>query len=582
MSVPRRAAQYPASNARIAEVFDAIADLLEMQAHNVFRVRAYRTAARELRQLSRDVGQMLADGEDLRKLRGIGTDLAQKIEEVVRTGRCEALDALHEQFPRSLHEILALPGLGPKRVKVLFDRLGISTLAELSDAAKSQRIRSLPGFGETTERNIVDAIAGAMGLGRRIGLEQAHVEAERLVRLLRSARGVDRVVVAGSYRRGRATVGDLDLLVTASADNEASTRLVEDDRVTRVLAHGAGRTTVVLDSGLRVDLRVLRPESHGAALHYFTGSKAHNIAVRKLALARGLKLNEYGVFRGAERIAGETEASVFRTVDLPFIPPELRENQGEIEAAREGRLPDLVRLEDLRADVVRVPAHASALVGATRALELAQRRGFDQVVLLHELDRLHPRPWEALRERVGSLAGVPGHQLLVQGVTVELGRTAAAPADAAGWLSVVVATLRVSRRATRLSAATSEALEQLAPDGVRVEFTDLPQSEDPPTDLGRVLEGVMEEVGFLLLEGTPGQLIATEPLVRALPPAVPVVLGSGDVEELDASLELVVVQARRAWLERHRVLNTKHWPDLGAPRSTPTVGARDRPPHPSP
>ena len=541
MGMPKRTA-LPATNAQVADVFDTIADLLEMQDENVFRVRAYRTAARELRLLSRDVRRMLEEGKDLRALRGIGTDLAGKIEEIVRTGRCRDLEALHERFPSTLHEILRLPGLGPKRVKVLFERLGVSTLTELADAARAQRIRELPGFGETTERNVLDSIAGGMGLGRRLGLAQAHVEAQRLEARLRSARGVDRVVVAGSYRRGRATVGDLDLLVTAAPSNDATACFVSDDRVTRVVAHGEHRSSVVLDSGLRVDLRVLRPQSYGAALHYFTGSKAHNIAIRKLALARGLKLNEYGVFRGDERIAGETEASVFAMVDLPYIPPELREDRGEIEAAREGRLPNLVRLEDLPADVVRLPAHYSPELGLSRALEAAKRRGTTRLVIVHELDTLHPRPWEVLRERLETIAGMDARGWdITQGVTFEITRTRDIAPDAKTWLPLVVVSMRISHRAARPGATTLEKLRRLRPDGLRVVFTDLRESE-PPGDLGRGLEPAFDQVDFLMVEGAADQLAAAEPLLRGAPSTMPVVLASGDIDEPDAARELLVVQ----------------------------------------
>jgi DNA polymerase (family 10) len=341
----------PIHNADIARMFEELADLLEIGDANPFRVRAYRNAARTIGELSLDIAATLAKGEALRKLPGVGADLDAKIREIVATGHCTALDRLRQEMPPAITELLRIPRLGPKRVKLLYHELDVHTLPQLYKAAREGRIRTLPGFGEKTETSILQAAEAHLSKARRFKLAVAAQYADALVDYLRHVPGVRDCIAAGSLRRMRETVGDIDVLVTASAGSPVGERLVRYSEVAQILASGPTRSSVTLNSGLQVDLRVVPPESYGAALHYFTGSKAHNVAMRRIAQEKGLKLNEYGVFRGERRIAGDTEASVFAAVGLPWIPPELREDRGEIEAARAGELPRLVELTDLAGDL---------------------------------------------------------------------------------------------------------------------------------------------------------------------------------------------------------------------------------------
>jgi DNA polymerase (family 10) len=387
----------PIHNADVAAIFEEIAELLEIEGANVFRVRAYRNAARTLQELGRDVRSLLNQGEDLTELPGIGDDLAGKIREIVETGRCGALDKLHQRLPPAITELLKIPGLGPKRVKALYHELDIHTVDQLRRAVRDRTIRTLPGFGGKIEQRIGEALAAQADDPERFKLATAAQYAEPLAAYLRGLGGVREVVLAGSYRRARETVGDVDILITAEPGSPVMERLVGYDEVAEILTHGTTRASVILKCRLQVDVRVVAPESHGSALHYFTGSKAHNIAIRRLAREQGLKLNEYGVFRGKIRIAGQTEESVFRALGLPFIPPELREDRGEIEAARAHRLPALVTLPDLRGDL---HAHTKATDGHNTLEEMAeaaQRRGFEylaitehsrRITLAHGLDPL--------------------------------------------------------------------------------------------------------------------------------------------------------------------------------------------------
>ncbi len=341
----------PVHNAEIAALFEKLADLLEIQGANPFRVRAYRNAARTIAGHPEPMAELVARGADLEKLPGIGEALAEKITTIVNSGRLPALDEAARRTPAVLSDLMKIPGLGPKRVKLLHDSLGVRSAEDLKRAAASGLIRGLPGFGTKTEQMILAGAGLAATAEARVKLRDAEEVAAPLTAWLKKTPGIGEVTVAGSFRRRRDTVGDLDILATAKQPARVMERFAAFDEVAEVLARGETRSTVRLRSGLQVDLRVVPQESYGAALHYFTGSKAHNIAVRARAQKKGLKLNEYGVFRGERRIAGRTEAEVFRAAALPYIEPELREGAGEIEAAARHALPKLVTLADIRGDL---------------------------------------------------------------------------------------------------------------------------------------------------------------------------------------------------------------------------------------
>ena len=315
----------PVHNAEIAEILNRTAELLEIEGANPFRVRAYRNAARTVGGLPRSVVAMLVEGEDLSELPGIGKDLAHKIEQTAQTGHLPLLDEIEQRLPPGLAQLLGVPGLGPKRVRALYEVLGIDDLDRLAKAAKAGKMRRLPGFSAKIEAKIVHALETRGAEERRMKRAEAEEVAEPLVHHLEAVKGVKRVVVAGSYRRKKETVGDLDILATCGRKSPAIERFVAYEDVAEVVSQGTTRSTVILRDGLQVDLRVVPEASYGAAMHYFTGSKAHNIAVRRRGVAKGLKINEYGVFRGKRRIAGRTEREVFAQVGLPYIEPELRE-----------------------------------------------------------------------------------------------------------------------------------------------------------------------------------------------------------------------------------------------------------------
>ncbi|HLY97282.1 MAG TPA: helix-hairpin-helix domain-containing protein, partial [Sideroxyarcus sp.] len=378
----------PVHNADITAIFEEIANLLEIESANPFRIRAYRNAARILGDLPQDARVLVERGEDLTRLPGIGNDLAAKVNEIVSSGHCSLLDRLRRKTPPAVTELLKIPGLGPKRVKALYHDLDVQTVEQLHRAARDGRIRALSGFGEKTEQNILQALEAHASQSQRFKLATAAQYAGALQTFLQGIPGVQQVIVAGSFRRMRETVGDLDILVTAAADSPVMQRFAAYDEVAEVLSAGETRASILLKCGLQVDLRVVAQQSYGAALHYFTGSKAHNIAVRRIAQRLGLKINEYGVFRGTRRIAGDSEESVYRAVGLPYIPPELREDRGEIEAAHGGRLPRLIELADLRGDL---HAHTKATDGhdSLRDMALAAKAlGYEYLAITEHSRRL--------------------------------------------------------------------------------------------------------------------------------------------------------------------------------------------------
>jgi DNA polymerase (family 10) len=342
----------PADNSQIATIFDEIGDLLEISGANFFRVRAYRNAARVIKDLSTPVAEVASDPDrNLEDLPDIGKDLAGKIRVILDTGDLPMRQELERQIPTGLMDVMKIAGVGPRKAHTLFLELGVKDLQSLGEAARSGDIKSIKGFGPKTEENILEGIYAVKGMGNRM----LRAEAERLFNSVRKhlsgVPGMKRMEAAGSYRRLMETVGDLDILVVCDDPAAASQHFVEHPDVTRVIAHGSTKTSVIMGKDRQVDIRIIPAESFGAALQYFTGSQAHSVALRSMALRKGMKLNEYGVFRDDKKISGLTEEDVYEALGLPWIPPELRENRGEIGAAIEGKLPVLVGLEEIRGDL---------------------------------------------------------------------------------------------------------------------------------------------------------------------------------------------------------------------------------------
>ena len=359
-------------NKTIADIFTEIADILDIQGENPFRVRSYRNAARTIEDMSQSLEALVKAGKNLEEIQGIGKSINEKIQEILTTGKCRSLEELRSEIPPGLTELLKLEGLGPKKVKVLYDELAVDSVDRLEKAAQAGRLRNLPGMGLKTEEKILKSIEHyRAGMGR-FKLSVGFQYAEALLRHLKGVPGVKRLDPAGSFRRRRETIGDLDILAICGKGCKVMDRFAGYGDVAEVLARGETKSSARLKCGLQVDLRVLEEESYGAALHYFTGSKAHNVAIRERAKDKGLKVSEYGVFRAKDdkRLSGAEEEDVFKSVGLPLIPPELREDRGEIQSAEKGKLPRLIELSDIRGDL---QMHTTASDGKNSILEMARK-----------------------------------------------------------------------------------------------------------------------------------------------------------------------------------------------------------------
>jgi DNA polymerase (family 10) len=560
----------PVRNTDIAGIFDEIADFLEIDGANPFRIRAYRNAARTVSGLGEELKDMLDAGEDLTKLPGIGKELAAKIKEILETGTARALIKLQQRIPETVIEMLKLPGLGPKRVRVLYKNLKIKNLDQLAKAARKGRIRVLEGFGEKTETAIAEAVEARAQKEKRYKIAGVKPVVDSIIEFLKKVSGVNDVVAAGSYRRSRETVGDLDILVTARKSSPVMKRFLEYDEVARVLSSGATRSSEHLRSGLQVDVRLVEQSSFGAALQYFTGSKDNNIAIRRLGQQRGLRINEYGVFRFEKPVAGRTEASVYQSVDLPYIPPELRENRGEIEAAADNRLPELVELKDLKGDL---HLHTLATDGRNSIEEMAlaaKKHGLKYIAVTEHSDRLKvaggldpPRLMQQIDEIERLNDRLKGIQIL-KGLEVEILEDGSLdlPDAVLARLDLVVGTvhshfhLPLEKQTERiLRAMDHRYFSMLAhPTGRLIDERDPYQ-----VDMTRIIHKARDRGCFLELNSNPRRLDLYDIYCQVARSEGVLVSINSDAHRTDdfKYLAFGVGQARRGWLEKDDVLNTR-------------------------
>lgn len=563
-------------NIQIAKTFEEVADLLEIQGANPFRVRAYRTAARTIGTLGTPVETILKrDGHALEELPGIGADLAGKIARICRTGEFALLKELTHKTPESLVAILRLPGVGPKRAKLIYTKLGVKTIAGLERAARAGRLSQLRGIGRGLEQTILQGIAQDKARTARVPLAHAEAYIRPLVEMLRSTPGVERLEVAGSFRRRAETVGDVDILVASSHPPAVAAAFLGYADVRQTLARGRTRCSVRLGSGLQVDLRIVAPTSYGAALHYLTGSKAHNIAIRLLGVKRHLKVNEYGVFRGARQIGGGSEAEVFAAVGLPWIAPELRENRGEIEAARAGRLPHLVEVADIRGDL---QMHTDATDGTNTLSEMAaacEARGYEYIAITDHTKavrvaggltaagfRRQSRAIDALRKRCSKPFVLKGVEVdILQDGSLDLDDDTLAAFD------IVIAAVH-SRFNMSKAEMTRRIVRAVRHPSVHVlghPTGRLIGKRDPyPVDIPEVIKASRDHGVLLEINAQPDRLDLNDlhiAMARAAGVKLVVSTDAHRVQELDA-IRFGVDQARRGWCESTDIANTCHLAEL--------------------
>jgi len=564
-------------NADIAAIFNRLAGLLEIEEANPFRVRAYRRAAQTIEDLPESLTGMIARGEKLTALPGIGDDLAGKIKEIVESGHLKAMDEVEARTPSTLAALTSVPGLGPKRVHMLHEELGIETLEDLTEAAAAGKLKELPRFSAAMEKKVLDELRRRGETERRFRLSTAEDFAGALCAHLRAVRGIGEVVVAGSYRRRKETVGDLDILVTAKDGARVVDHFVGYEEVDQVLSKGTTRSTVILKSGIQVDVRVVPEESYGAALHYFTGSKGHNIAVRKLGMDKGLKINEYGVFRGEKRIAGRTEEEVYRSVKLPYIEPELREDRGEIDAAFAGTLPQLVTLADIRGDL---HVHTRASDGKSTLREMAEAartRGYSYLGITDHSKHATVAHGLDAKRLAAELDDIDRLNDELDGITLIKSCEVDILAD--GKLDLPASILKrldytVCAVHYRFDLDRDKQTERIVRAMDNRYFTILAHptgrllGERPgyAVDLERVMAAAKERGCFLEINGHPARLDLDDVHARAAKEMgiqIAITTDAHSAAGLGA-IRYGVDQARRGWLEADDVLNTRPWPKLKA------------------
>ena len=379
-------------NEDIARIIEDIGDMLDILGENLFRVRAHRNAAAIIRGYTRPLFEVYDEGgsEALTAISGIGEHTAKRIEQLLVTGQLPYYEELKAKVPPGLIELLNIPGLGPKKAKKIYDSLGIKSLKELVEAIEAHRLESLPGFGRKTEENILRGIKQFEKMHERILLSEAYPIAREIVDRLREQPFVERADTAGSLRRMRETIGDIDLLCSSDEPASVMEFFISMPQVAYVLTQGETKSSVVATNGLQFDLRVVAPEQYGAALQYFTGSKEHNVHLRHLAKAKGFKINEYGVLdvETDERLAGATEEDVYAVLDMDTPPPAIREDKGEIEAATERRLPDLVELADIKGDFHIHTKWSDGLSSIEEVIAMAQTLGYEYIVISDHAEKL--------------------------------------------------------------------------------------------------------------------------------------------------------------------------------------------------
>jgi DNA polymerase (family 10) len=556
-------------NAQIAGIFEEIADLLELQEANEFRVRSYRSAARTVRDLSERLEDLVRRGDDLSELPDIGESTAEKIREIVDRGTCARLEELRNELPTGLTEVMRIQGVGPKKAIALHRNLQIDSLDDLRHAAQAGKVRQVEGFGETTERKILDGLDTLSKTSGRILYHEAVDHVETLTHHLETCDSLMQWQVAGSFRRARETVGDLDILLE-SGDRERSTEEILDyEQIRDVEARGEEKITVRLHGGLQVDFRFFESESFGAAEMYFTGSKAHNIGLRRIARQRGWKLNEYGIFKGAHRLAGREEEGVYRRLNLAPVPPELREDRGEIAAAAEGRLPALLESRHVRGDL---QSHTTASDGAEsieRMARAAAERGREYLAITDHSQRVTMAGGlddDACREHADRIREVDRdlkNFRLLAGIEVDILKDGSL--DLAGktleGLDWVVGSIHYDRNLPEdkmtdrlLAAIRSGRIHALGHPLGRV----IGRREPMAFDTERVFAACAENEVYLEINAQPDRLDLPDTYCRqAAEAGVKFCLGTdahkiGDLDFMPYAVNV----ARRGWLGRKQVLNT--------------------------
>ena len=562
------------TNRQVAEMLRQIADMLEIKGEVVYKSLAYRRAAQSILDLGRDVHEVWAEGK-LREIPGVGEAIAKKLDELLSTGHLRYYEELQEEVPPGVVSLLAVPEIGPKTARLLWDRLGAMSVADVERAAREGRLRELPGLGARSEQRILEGIRSLHERSKRVSLGVAWPVATELLEELRRVPGVLAASAAGSLRRMRPTIGDLDLLAAAEEGESVTAAFARLPQVAEVLAQGPTKVTVVLQDGLQADLRVLPRERWGSLLQYFTGSKEHNVALRALAQSQGLSLSEYGYKRGKKEILCPEEEDVYQVVGLPWIPPELREDRGEIQAAQEKRLPRLVELGDIRGDLhvhsdwSDGVASIEEMAGAARALGYEYLVISDHTQSLGIANGLTAERFREQRRLIDRLNARSKGFRLLQGCELEITADGGLdfPDEVLAGFDVVVASVHTGLRQERerVTARVINALRNPHVDVIGHPTGRLLGHREPSeVDVEAVLQEAARTGTSIEVNGIPDRLDLDDVHIRrALELGVPLCIDS-DAHSVDGlrAMYFGVAMARRGWASAGQVLNTRSLDEL--------------------
>jgi DNA polymerase (family 10) len=560
------------TNRDVAQLFENIADMLQIRGDSIHRVLAYRNAGETVRELPRDLNAIYADGK-LTDIPGIGDTLAEKIEELLTTGKLDFYEKLSADVPPTLIDVLHVNGVGPKKAKLFWQERGIVTLEALEKAARAGELQSLSGMGAKSEQKIIDGIEALARRTDRMSLGRALPSAMAILDDLLTMPEALKGDLAGSVRRFRPTIGDIDILIASEAAEPIMNRFVNREDVARILGHGPTKSSIELLQGQQVDLRILPPERYGTALSYFTGSMAHNVHLRELALKQGWSLNEHAFTKtddsGAEILCGD-EAEVYEFLGLAWIPPELREDRGEIEAAQNGSLPDLIRQKDILGDLHMHTTWSDGTLSVLEMAKIAQSRGLTHIVITdhsRSLGIANGLSIERLREqreeiRAADTAMGPDFTVL-QGTEMEIKTdgTLDFPDEVLAELDVVVASLHSGLRQSR-EEVTQRLMRAIANPHVDIighpRGQLIPEREPADLDMDAIFGAAKKHDVALEINANPARLDLDAPHAqRAAEMGIKITINTDSHSADDFEvLPYGIGTGRRAWLTADQVINT--------------------------
>lgn len=562
----------PIHNKEISDILNEVADYLEIKGENEYRINSYRNAARTVLGLSESISKMAEDEKDIQSLPNIGESMAEKITEIARSGQLKQLEQLKEQLPESLRDIMKLEQMGPQRTKILYEKLGIESVEDLKKAAKQGDVEKLEGFGKKSTRKILKEIKqfSKKGGSQRVKLHEATEMVQPMFKYLEEK--MENTTIAGSYRRMKETVGDIDIVCTSKDTGKAMQHVIDYEEVQDVLSHGETRSSVRLRTGIQVDIRMVEKKSVGAAKLYFTGSKAHTVALRKMGKKNGLKINEYGIYKGKKRIAGKTEEEMYEKLGLQYIEPELRENQGEIEAAKNNELPELVALKDIKGDL---HTHTKATDGKNTLEEMAEaalKRGYDYFAVTEHSKKvamaggLNEKDLEKQIQEIDELNKKIKKLKIIKGVEVDILEDGSLdlPDGILRELDLVIGAIHYNMNLSRkkqtrriLKAMENPYVNILAhPTGRMIN-----KRKGYDFDMDEVMKEAADNGCFLEVNSNPDRIDLNDKYIRRAKEVGVKLAISTDAHSTNNFdyMKYGVAQARRGWMGKDSIINTRSW-----------------------